>query len=64
MFKRAITTIRAPSLDTEVTVVAVASDLVAPEVTFIKEVAAEATVEDLVVAAFYIEATITTLMSI
>jgi len=63
MFKRVITIIRASSLDTEVTVVVVASDLVAPKIIFIEEIAAEATVEDLIVAASYIEATIITLIS-
>jgi len=45
-------------------VAAVASDLAVPEVIFIKKVVAEAIVEDLIVAAFYMEATITTLISI
>jgi len=64
MFKRIIIIIRAPSLDTEVTVVVVASDLVVSKVTFIEEVVAETIVEDLAVATSYIEATIITLISI
>jgi len=63
MSKRIII-IRAPFLDTKATVVAVASDLAVPKVTFIKKVEAETTVEDLAVATFYIEATTTTLISI
>jgi len=42
----------------------VASDLVVPEITFIKEIVVEAIVEELIVAAFYIEAIIITLISI
>jgi len=64
MFKRIIIIIRAPSLDTEVIVVVVASDLVVSKVTFIEEVVAETIVEDLAVATSYIEATIITLISI
>jgi len=63
MFKRIIIIIRAPSLDTEVTVVVVALDPVVPKIIFIKEVVAEAIVEDLTVATSYIEAIIITLIS-
>jgi len=63
MFKRIIIIIRASSLDTEVTVVAVASDLITPKITFIEKTIVEATVEGLAVATSYIEATIITLIS-
>jgi len=65
MFKSIIIIIiRASSLDTEATVVAVASNLAVSKIIFIEEVVAETTVEDLIVATFYIEATTTTLISI